>query len=244
MVRLLLIIGLLLAGTSAWASKPLAAWWAKPDTLGLRYQDLTLRTSDHVRLAAWLIEPAAAVPDRRTTVVVAGGDWGNMSYSLYLAQALSAAGYRVLLFDYRGFGHSQAFAIDINQLYYAEFATDLGTALAEARRRAPGQRVGIHGFSMGALLGARVAARDAAKGAAGARCDFLITEGFPANPPAIVAYNRRTTPERPTTLPADAATFGRVAARVGCPWLLFAGRADPITTLAQAEATVRAARPG
>lgn len=152
MVRLLFLGFLLMQTLSAWALKPSPNWWAKPDTLGLQYQNLTLTTPDHVRLAAWLVAPVAGAPDQHATMVLAGTDSGNMSSFLFQARALAAAGYQVLLFDYRGFGHSEAFAIDQNRLYYEEFATDLSTALAEARRRAPRQRVGIIGFSMGTLL--------------------------------------------------------------------------------------------
>jgi pimeloyl-ACP methyl ester carboxylesterase len=234
MVRLLFLALLLLQNVSAWASKPMPDWIATPDSMGLRYQSLTLTTPDHVQLAAWLVAPVPDVPDQHTTMVVASSDWGNMSYSLYQARALAAAGYRVLLFDYRGFGHSAAFAINPNQLYYPEFATDLGTALAEARRQSPRQRVGIIGFSMGTILGAKVAATS--------RCDFLITDSYLADPQALVAHYQRVRPERPATLPADAATYARVAPRVNCPWLLIAGTEDQATPLADSLATARAAR--
>ena len=236
MVRILLLCLVLLAAGPALAIKPVATYWARPDTLGLKYQDLTLTTPDRVHLAAWLVAPTAGVPDQHTTMVVAGNDWGNMSYSLDQARALAAAGYRVLLFDYRGFGHSQAFAIDQSRLYYPEFATDLGAALAEARRQSPRQRVGIIGFSMGTILGAKVAATT--------RCDFLITDSYVANPQALVAHYQRVRPERPVTLPAEAATYARVAPRVSCPWLLIAGTQDQAAPLADSLATARAARPG
>lgn len=236
MLRLLFFCLLLSGAAPAWAIKPVATWWARPDTLGLHYQDLTLRTPDQVQLAAWLIAPETTAPDRHRTVVVAGSDSGNMSSFLYQARALAAAGYQVLLFDYRGFGHSQASAIDQNRLYYEEFATDLRTALAEARRRAPGQQVGIMGFSMGTLLGAKVAA--------GAGCDFLITDSYVANPQGLVAYYQRVRPERPVTLPPEAATYAAVAPQVACPWLLLVGTRDPVTTLADALATARAAGRG
>ena len=236
MLRYCILCWLLFATTMAWASKPLADWIGTPDSVGLRYKNLTLNTPDHVRLAAWLVAPVADVPDQHTTVVVAGSDWGNMSYSLDQARALAAAGYRVLLFDYRGFGHSQAFAIDQSRLYYPEFATDLGAALAEARRQSPRQRVGIIGFSMGTILGAKVAATT--------RCDFLITDSYVANPQALVAHYQRVRPERPVTLPAEAATYARVAPRVSCPWLLIAGTQDQAAPLADSLATARAARPG
>lgn len=234
MLRFVVLCWLLLPAASAWAIKPLATYWARPDTLGLKYQDLTLNTTDHVRLASWLVEPVASAPDQHTTMVVASGDWGNMSYSLYQAAALAAAGYRVLLFDYRGFGHSAAFAIDPNHLYYEEFATDLCSALTEARRLSPRQRVGIIGFSMGTLLGAEVAAATP--------CDFLITDGYVGNLQAIVAY-QRTAHQRQTNLPAEAATYNPLNPKVKCPWLFIAGTEDPQTPLADSVAAVRAARP-
>jgi pimeloyl-ACP methyl ester carboxylesterase len=236
MARLIFLTLLLLQTVSAWASKPMADWVATPDSMGLHYKSLTLTTPDHMQLAAWLIAPVAGVPDQHTTMVVAGNDWGNMSYSLYQARALAAGGYRVLLFDYRGFGHSAAFVINQNQLYYPEFATDLGAALAEARRQSPQQRVGIIGFSMGTILGAKVAATS--------RCDFLITDGYLANPQALAAHYQRVRPERPLILPTDAATYTRVAPRVHCPWLLIAGTEDQAATLADSLVTAKAANKG
>jgi pimeloyl-ACP methyl ester carboxylesterase len=236
MARILVLALLFLQTVSAWASKPMAEWISTPDSVGLHYESLTLTTPDHLKLAAWLIAPVAGVPDQHTTMVVAGNDWGNMSYSLYSARALAAAGYQVLLFDYRGFGHSAAFAINQNQLYYPEFATDLGTALAEARRRSPRQRVGIISFSMGTVLAAKVAATS--------RCDFLVTDSYFANPQELVAYYQRVRPERPVTLPADAATYSRVAPNVNCPWLFIAGTEDKATPLADSLATAKAAHKG
>ena len=232
MLRFALLGLLLFQAFAASALRPVAAWWARPDTLGLRYQQLEITTADHVQLVAWLIEPAAQAPDQHTTVVVAGGDAYNMSGSIYTAWALAEAGYRSLLFDYRGFGHSQAFAIDPQRLYYEEFALDLQAALAEARRQEPHDRVGILGLSMGGILGSEVAAR--------ARPDFLITEGYPGNLPGIVAYQKAA--GKTVTLPAAAAAYPRVAAQVNCPWLLIAGTQDKNTPLADSAAVVRAAR--
>lgn len=225
---------LLLPTVSAWAIKPVATYWARPDTLGLKYQDLTLITPDHVHLAAWLIAPQAGAPVQNTTMILAGADSGNMASLIFPAAALAAAGYQVLLFDYRGFGHSDAFAINPDYLYYPEFTTDLRTALAEARRRAPRQRVGVLGFSMGTIMGAEVAATTP--------CDFLLTVGYVASPQAVVAYYQRTRPERPVILPATAATYSQVAPRVQCPWLFIAGTEDKVTTLADSLAVARAAR--
>lgn len=233
MIRLLLLCLALLAAGPAFALRPVAAWWAKPDTLGLKYRQVEITTADHVKLVAWLIEPSTKAIDQHTTVVVAGGDAYNMSSNIYTAWALADAGYRSLLFDYRGFGHSQAVALDPERLYYDEFATDLHAALAEARRAAPHERVGILGLSMGSIVGSQVAAR--------ARPDFLITEGYAGNLTGIVAYQKAAN-NKTVKLPAEAAAYPRIAARVRCPWLLIAGTQDKNTPLADSAAVVQAAR--
>ncbi len=217
----------------AWALKPTREWVATPDSLGLRYQTTALTTPDRVQLAGWLVEPAATVPDRHTTMVMAYGDANNMSYFLSQARALSQGGYRVYLFDYRGFGHSSDFAIDRQRLYYPEFSTDLRTVLADARHRYPRSRTGIIGFSMGTIMASEVAATS--------KCDFLIAEGYVASPQLLVAgiFARN---EKVVTLPAEAAEYALVARRVRCPWLLVGGTADKSMPLADSVAVARAAR--
>ena len=233
MRSLLLVTCFLLLNSIAWALKPTREWVATPDSLGLRYQTIALTTPDLAQLAGWLVEPAADVPDRHTTMVMAYGDGNNMSYFLHQARALSQGGYRVYLFDYRGFGHSSDFAIDRQRLYYPEFSTDLRTVLADARRRYPRSRTGIIAFSMGTIMASEVAATS--------KCDFLVAEGYVASPQQLVAgiFVRN---QKVVTLPAEAAGYALVARRVHCPWLLVGGTADKNTPLADSVAVARAAR--
>jgi uncharacterized protein len=233
MRSLLLLTFLFLQTVSAWALKPSREWVATPDSLGLTYQTISLVTPDHAQLASWIVEPAANVPDQHTTMVMAYGDMNNMSYFLWQARALSQGGYRVYLFDYRGFGHSSDFAIERQRLYYSEFTTDLRTVLADARQRYPRSRTGIIGFSMGTIMGSEVAAKGG--------CDFLIAEGYVASPQRIVAeqFGRY---QKTVTLPAEAADYALVARRVHCPWLLVGGTGDHKTPLADSVLVARQAR--
>ncbi|MBO2012846.1 alpha/beta hydrolase [Hymenobacter negativus] len=233
MYRALLISCFLLLSTWAWALKPSREWVATPDSLGLRYQSTSLTTPDQAQLAGWIVEPAANVPDQHTTMVMAYGDMNNMSYFIYQAQALSKGGYRVYMFDYRGFGHSSDFAIDRQWLYYSEFTTDLRTVLADARHRYPGSRTGIIGFSMGTIMGSEVAASG--------KCDFLVAEGYVANPQQLVATQFQRF-QKTVTLPAEAADYALVARRVNCPWLLVGGTSDKNTPLADSVVVARQAR--
>ncbi|GAB3634574.1 alpha/beta hydrolase [Hymenobacter arcticus] len=235
MVRASLLCLLLLQTVAAWALKPSREWAATPDSVGLTYQARTLPTPDHAQLATWIIEPAATAPNQRTTLVLAYGDAGNMGNWVHQARALAGAGYRVYLFDYRGFGHSSDFAIDPNRLYYHEFTLDLTAVLADAKHRYPRSRTGILGFSMGTIMGAEVAAAH--------RCDFFLAEGYVGSPQAVVASVLKNK-HKQLSLPAEAATYARLAPRINCPWLLIAGTQDVNTPLADSAAVVQAARRG
>ncbi|PXY32747.1 hypothetical protein BAY60_05600 [Prauserella muralis] len=63
-------------------------------------RDVTLHTSDGLRLGAWYFP----VDDARATVLVAPGNAGNRALRAPLARALTARGLSVLLLDYRGYG--------------------------------------------------------------------------------------------------------------------------------------------
>ena len=77
--------------------------------------------------------------------------------------------------------------------------------------------------------------------AASGKCDFLIAEGYVANPQLLVAgiFQRN---QKVVTLPAEAADYALVARRVNCPWLLVGGTADKNTPLADSVAVARVAR--
>lgn len=76
---------------------------ARPDGTPSGAAEIELTTADGLRLGAWLI-PANASADRNAVVLVANGNAGNRVNRVPLADALTGAGFTVLLFDYRGYG--------------------------------------------------------------------------------------------------------------------------------------------
>lgn len=108
-------------------------------------RDATLNTSDGLSLGAWLIPPAG--PDRRLAVLVANGNAGDRSMRAPLASALSARGFTVLLFDYRGYGANpgspseSGLALDVRGAY--RYLTDSGF---------PPERIIFYGESLGAAV--------------------------------------------------------------------------------------------
>jgi uncharacterized protein len=65
--------------------------------------DVTLLTSDGLRLGAWFV-PAQRAVDRGAAVLLAPGNAGSRAGRAPLAQALAGRGLSVLLMDYRGYG--------------------------------------------------------------------------------------------------------------------------------------------
>jgi uncharacterized protein len=65
-------------------------------------RDVTLVTSDGIRLGAWFVHARASA--NGITVLVASGNAGDRSLRAPLARALAEEGFAALLFDYRGFG--------------------------------------------------------------------------------------------------------------------------------------------
>ena len=76
---------------------------AAPERMGLRHRELAPRTDDGERLHGWWIESRSATIGH---LLLCHGNAGNIADRLLHAALLSAAGFDVLLFDYRGYGAS------------------------------------------------------------------------------------------------------------------------------------------
>ena len=122
-----------------------------PDQEGFEYRDLTLRTSDGVDLHAWYF-PA---DEPRGAVIVSHGNAGTIANRVPHAQAFLAAGFSVLLYDYRGYGRSAGRPSEAGTYRDAEAAYDWLTADAGV---APAQVVS-YGESLGGGVALELAHR-------------------------------------------------------------------------------------
>ncbi len=82
---------------------PSRAIMQTPARAGLDYSDLVLETDDGERLHGWWIGARSAPVGH---LLVCHGNAGNVGDRVFLAALLTAAGFDVLLFDYRGYGRS------------------------------------------------------------------------------------------------------------------------------------------
>lgn len=79
--------------------------YLRPAELGLTCEDVYFETTDGVRLHGWLLPADTNAP--LGTVIHFHGNAANVSGHIALVSWLPAAGYNVLMFDYRGYGASE-----------------------------------------------------------------------------------------------------------------------------------------
>nr|WP_299203916.1 alpha/beta fold hydrolase [uncultured Brumimicrobium sp.] len=209
--------------------KPDSTYHSTPDALGLIYQTNRIATSDSkAELNSWMVKADSNI-ENGTTLILCYGDSGNMSYWLNQAGILSQVGYDVLLFDYRGFGNSSSFAIDPDQLYYDEFATDLKTVISWAKRNLQFKNLGVISFSMGTIVSTIALQTE--------KVDFLIGEGFVLDPMEIKNKVLKLKGKE-IILPGSSDGYLQMVSNLKLPILLFSGIKDEFTTTMDSEKVI------
>lgn len=224
-MRSLLLFLLLLSPSFCLGINPVKEYIDHPGNFNFKYEENQLKTSDGFMLNSWLCFPDKK-NDNNTVLVVAYGDGGNMSFLLRQTNELIIKGFTVLLFDYRGFGESQAFEIDSKQLYYNEFTLDLNTALKFASSRFKSSKIGLWTLSMGSIMGTLTSGSNL--------FEFMISEGFVTDPNKIVEKLTVHTKET-YTVPVSASEYTKALSKLDVPVLLFAGDRDGLTTVEGSE---------
>lgn len=113
-----------------------------PAEYGLEFEEVTFNTSDGLILhGCWIPIPAS---DR--AVVILHGHGGSMDWDIHRAPAFHAAGFNVLLFDFRAHGRSEG---RLATFGYLERRDVLGAV--EFLKERGMKRIGLLGFSYGGM---------------------------------------------------------------------------------------------
>lgn len=144
-----------------------------PKDAKLDYRDEFLLAADGTRLHAWWL-PAKVGIEVKGTVLHLHGNGGNVASHLGGSWWLPAAGYQVLLLDYRGYGRSQGEA-GLPEVYQ-----DLDAAFAWLRQapQVQGKPLSVLGQSLGGALAVRYLAEHPRQRAGLAA---LVLDGVPAS---------------------------------------------------------------
>jgi dipeptidyl aminopeptidase/acylaminoacyl peptidase len=158
---LLLPIGLICCGVVICLSLAgaAAAHWTHPQrippditpaALGLEYEDVTLRTEDDLRIAAWYVPS-----ENGATIIVVHGLGTNRTSVLGIAQNLAVRGYGVFLPELRAHGNSEGTVSSLGVREVRDIRASM--RYLQSRPEVDQERIGIWGASLGgatALLAA------------------------------------------------------------------------------------------
>lgn len=195
-----------------------------PAYAGVAFEELELATEDGQRLHAWWIP---GQPPALGHLLFCHGNAGNIGDRVLNAALLSAAGFDVLLFDYRGYGQSGG-SPDERGTY-----RDARAALAALRHR-PGldpERIFYLGESLGGAVALKLAVESPPRG-------LILQSTFMS----VRQAARHHYPFIPSALIPDAYPSLRQIARLRAPLLVLHGDRDDIVPLAHGQALLDAAR--
>ncbi|MCZ6777085.1 MAG: alpha/beta hydrolase [Ignavibacteria bacterium] len=122
-----------------------------PDDAGLPYEEVTLQTVDGMKLSGWFV-PAR---EPRGVVLFCHGNGGNISHRLESLRIFFHLGLSTLIFDYRGYGHSEGKATEQGTYEDAEAAWRY---LVENRQVHP-RNIILFGRSLGGAVASWLASK-------------------------------------------------------------------------------------
>ncbi|HEX2682209.1 MAG TPA: alpha/beta fold hydrolase, partial [Candidatus Dormibacteraeota bacterium] len=108
------------------------------------YEEVELVTADGINFGAWHFRQ----PGSPQTVIISGGHKGQRQGALGIAVALWRKGFNVVLYSYRGMPASDRAPVTFG----IKEVLELQAAIAFARKRIPNARIGLLGYSMGAVV--------------------------------------------------------------------------------------------
>jgi uncharacterized protein len=118
----------------------------------VNYEDVDLATADGVAFGAWFFRQSGSPQ----VIVISPGHKGRRESLLGIAVALWRKGFNVVVYSYRGMPGSDRTVVTMG----VREVQELESAIAFARRRVRGARIGLLGYSMGAVVSLLGAAGD------------------------------------------------------------------------------------
>lgn len=200
---------------------PESHWMVTPASLGLEAEEVRINSGPGVQLHAWFFPRPRPIAN----MLFCHGNAGNVSHRLDNVAYLLRAGLQVLLFDYRGYGHSSGQPSE-EGLY--EDAAAAWAALVE-RADASKPRI-IFGRSLGGAVAVDLAARVDADG-------LIIESTFTS----IRTLARLFLPLPLPELPVKYDSLSKIG-DIDTPLLVVHGERDELVPFADGQALYEAAR--
>ena len=194
-------------------------------------EDVTFVARDGVKLHGWFVRASDAKPGEvRPVIVHTHGNAGNIADHLAFSEHLAQAGFHVFLFDYRGYGRSDAKRLITRDdlVRDAHAALDAVIARSDVDREA----IGVYGVSLGGVPALAIAAQ---RPIVKAVCTVSAFSSFPAVAQDVLPVLG------PVLIPTGAAPRN-FAAQLRVPYLIVHGTADEVVSARHAEILEAAAK--
>ncbi len=220
---LILILIIFQSSKDLWAINPEKKYVYSPRQYGItEYDSVFLETSDQYKIFTCLFKPSKNWNNK--TIIIAYGDAGNMSYCYYHVYRFLRLGYKVITFDYRGFGKSQDFVIDKKMLFYTEYIKDMQSVINYAKQDSTNQEIGIIAFSMGTIITTYIVNEN--------KIDFIIGENYVTDVSKVIEriklnYNEEVFKPKEVTYNK----YAKMIKNIDMPLLIFSGSKDKITMI-------------
>jgi fermentation-respiration switch protein FrsA (DUF1100 family) len=206
-----------------------------PDVLGLKYDNVTLTTSDGFHINGWFLPTVASAKaglpasasNAKLTVLFFHGNAGNMSHRFEKLAALRSLGVDTFIIDYRGYGLSEGKPDEQGTYRDARAAYDY---LVTQRTLAP-RSIVVYGESLGSAVAADLATKVDVGG-------LILEEAFTS----VGDVGQRMFPFLPVRwlVRNKYDTLGKMP-RVKVPLLIFHSREDEIFNIRHAQRLLAAA---
>ena len=128
-----------------------------PATVGIKYEDIQLKTKDNVNLAAWFIPAKDNNPLGKVVILFCHGNGGNISHRVSYLPIFKELGLSTFLFDYRGYGRSEGKPTEEGTYSDVEAAWQYLTQ----EKQIPPQKIIIYGESLGGAIASYLAEKTA-----------------------------------------------------------------------------------
>jgi len=138
-----------------------------PADIGLKYEEIVLRTRDSVDISAWYV----LAENERGVLLFCHGNAGNISHRIDSIKIFHELNLSVLIFDYRGYGKSKGSPMEKGTYLDAESAWDY---LINVKKVQP-EKIILFGRSLGSAVAAELELRHKAAG-------LIIESGFKSIP--------------------------------------------------------------
>jgi len=129
---------------------------ADPSAVGLKYEDVSIKTADGAVINGWFIPNRAA----QKVVLLFHGNGGNLGHRVHFLRVLNALPANVFIIDYHGYGKSQGKPSEGNLYLDAEAAYRY---LTEQEKFRPEQII-VMGSSLGGAVAAYLAEKEGVGG--------------------------------------------------------------------------------